>query len=109
MVPHRSKSLFLLCLVVALIALALPARADVAELQLMSQPGDFIGQGQTVDNTYTPANSTFFFAQITGFVSGMPSYLSFTLGTVTGMPNTFTTLEFSTQQLGIPFQAGVYG
>jgi hypothetical protein len=82
----------------------------IAHLTLQSQPGDFIGQGQNWDITYTPSNSTFFSAQITHTLpSGAPTYLSFLLGTVTGdSSNTFSTLDFSTQQLGIALAPGTY-
>lgn len=109
MIPLRFRASILLCLILPTLALVQPAAADTAELKLMSQPGDFIGQGQTVDNVYTPANSLFFSAQVVALVSGMPAYLRFVLGSPIAMPNTFTTLDFSTQQLGIPFQPGVYG
>jgi hypothetical protein len=84
----------------------------MAELTLQSQPGDFIGQGQTEDIIYTPTNSTFFSAQIlTGLdVSGQPAFLRFDFGTVTGSnsTNTFSTLDFATNELNLPFQPGIY-
>jgi hypothetical protein len=84
----------------------------MAELSLQSQPGDFIGQGQTKDIIYTPTNSTFFSTQIlTGLdVGGQPAFLRFTLGTVTSSntTNTFSTLDFATNQLPLPFQPGFF-
>ena len=84
----------------------------MAELTLQSQPGDFIGQGQTKDIIYTPTNSDFFSAQIlTGLdVSGQPAFLQFLFGTVTGSnsTNTFSTLAFATNQLNLLFQPGIY-
>jgi hypothetical protein len=84
----------------------------IAELSLQSQPGDFIGQGQTKDIIYTPVNSDFFISQIlTGRnVAGQPAFLSFVLGTVTGSDatNTFTTLDFATDMIPLPFQTGAY-
>jgi hypothetical protein len=95
------------------IFLAGAVRGDTAELMLTSQPGDFIGQGQTKDIIYTPSNSDLFIEMIepSRNVNGQPAFLSFILGTVTGSntTNTFSTLNFGTDQLGIPFQPGVYG
>src|SRR5262249_46056873 len=79
---------------------------------LQSQPGDFVGQGQTFNFTYTPLNSTFFSAQILNGlnVAGQPAFLRLAFGTVTGsnLTNTFTTLDFATNQLNTPFQPGTY-
>ena len=79
--------------------------ALMAELSLQSQAGDFVGQGQTVDITY-PDN--LILAQIvhTG-AGGVPDYIRFILG-VTTPTNTFSTLEFSTEQLGTPLSDGTY-
>jgi len=95
-----------------LITLALVSGAcgQFAELKLQSQPGDFIGQGQTVDILYTPSDSPFFFANIVGFTAnGEPDFLDFAFGDPTASPNTFTTLDFSTAGLGIPILPGTYG
>jgi len=93
----------LLSLLIAGNASALP----MAELTLQSDAGDFIGQGQTEDITYTPSNSDLFSAQITQEVGGQPAYLTFFMGT-TVSPNTFSTLGFSTVQLGEPIQVGTF-
>jgi hypothetical protein len=83
------------------------ARADLlAHLTLQSQPGDFIGQGGTFDITYPSTEIT---AQIHATVAGgLPAELSFVLGHVSPAPNTFSTLSFGTNQLGIEIQPGVY-
>jgi hypothetical protein len=94
-----------------LAAAAAPLRAGpTAHLDLMSQPGDFIGQGGTFSLDYTPANSLFFSAQIlSGLdVGGQPAFLRFTLGSPVATPNTFTTLDFATNQLGVPLLPGTY-
>lgn len=84
----------------------------IAELMLQSQPGDFIGQGQTEDLIYTPENAMNFFAEIlTGLdVGGQPAFLRFVLGTVTSSDttNTFSTLDFATNQLSLPIQPGTF-
>lgn len=86
--------------------------SPIAELTLQSQPGDFVGQGQTKDLTYTPANSQIFFAEILTSldVGGKPAYLEFGFGTVTSSDstNTFTTLDFATNELPLPIQPGTY-
>jgi hypothetical protein len=82
----------------------------MAELTLQSQPGDFIGQGQTEDIIYMPSNSSFFGAVIVSDVSGQPAFLDFVFGTVTGSnsTNTFSSLDFATNRLNLPFQPGIY-
>jgi len=108
----RTHALF--ALTAGLIATVSTTRASlIAELTIQSQSGDFIGQGQTKDIIYTPANSTFFSDQILSSqnVAGQPAFLRFTLGTVTGSntTNTFSTLDFATNQLGLPLLPGTYG
>jgi hypothetical protein len=81
-------------------------RADFAHLTLQSQPGDFIGQGGNFDITYPSGEIS---SQIRkSLPDGSPGELLFVLGHVTPAPNTFSTLFFGTDQLGIPFQAGTY-
>jgi hypothetical protein len=81
----------------------------MAELTLQSDPGDSIGQGHSFDITYTPQNSSLFNAQVQRRVGGLPASLFFIMGTVTsGADNTFVTLTFGTDQLGIPIQPGTY-
>ena len=66
------------------------ASAQVATLSLQSQPGDFIGQGQTVTINYPPNEIT---AQIRRTLAGgAPAELLFVLGHVTPSPNTFALL-----------------
>jgi hypothetical protein len=85
------------------------ARADVVHLTLQSQPGDFIGQGQNFDLTYTTPASMIF-ASIGGpLVNGQPTEVSFVLfNAVNGPPNTFGTLNFGTKALGVPLVDGTY-
>jgi hypothetical protein len=89
-----------------------PAHAQSARLTLQSQPGDYIGQGQNFDFTYTPANTTavgdFFRADIltSQNVAGQPAYVRFVFGSP--FSNNFTTLDFATDQLGIPLAVGTY-
>ncbi len=102
---------FLACSLVCL-SPNLATAGPMAELTLQSQPGDFIGQGQTKDIIYTPGNSDFFSAEILNGldVSGQPAFLRFDFGTVTGSnsTNTFSTLDFATNELNLPFQPGIY-
>lgn len=82
----------------------------IAELTLDSQPGSFIGAGQSFDVTYTPLNSSSFVASVVDSIAGSPSSISFEMGTITSSlaTNTFATLEFSTAQLGVPITVGTY-
>jgi hypothetical protein len=83
-----------------------------AHLTLMSQPGDFIGQGKNFDLTYDSATAGFFVTQIANFDpgTGKPSALHFVFSGASGMApsNTFTTLDFSTQNLNLPITPGTY-
>jgi hypothetical protein len=77
----------------------------IAQLNLQSQPGDFIGQGQTVNITYPESQ---IIAQIVATTpGGLPDYVQFILG-VASPTNTDSTLQFATNQLGIPLAPGVY-
>jgi hypothetical protein len=81
----------------------------IAHLYLDSEQGDYIGQGRTFDINYTPDNSDHFLAYLTGPATSEPTYLTFILGTVTsGFDNTYAILNFGTNQLDIPIQAGDY-
>jgi hypothetical protein len=111
----QAQAIRIILLLIATSWLAVPVEAQatpVAHLTLQSQPGDFIGQGGTFDITYTPTNSTAFFTEIRktiGPFPGSPAEVGFNLGTVTGgSDNTFVTLFFGTDQLGIPLQPGIY-
>jgi hypothetical protein len=93
-----------LALALALALAAGTARADFVTVSYISEPGDFIGQGQTFNRTYTPSSDQFF------NVTASPSYVTFTLGTVTGSDatNTFTTITLGTNRLGTPLEVGTY-
>jgi len=109
--PHRLRTtLWILAAVVTGLALAPPARADVAHLTLQSQPGDFIGQGGNFDITYTSGTPGDSFNVSYGPHSGAgpATDVRFILGHVIPAPNTFSTLDFNTFQLGIPIQPGFY-
>src|SRR5262249_42751174 len=84
-------------------------RAGSAHLFRQSQPGDFIGQGQDWDITYSSNTVS---AQIRKSLSdGSPGELLFVLDNGTSTPptnNTFALLFFGTDQLGIPIQPGTY-
>ena len=80
-----------------------------AHLTLQSQPGDFIGQGQTVDLQYTTPGAMTVTAQIRRTLAGgEPGELLFVVDQ-NGPTNTFGLLFFGTDQLGIPIQPGTYG
>jgi hypothetical protein len=113
----RLRFVRLALLLIGVIAMgSMGARADFAHLTLNSQAGDFVGGGKQSDVTYTPNNTVagFFSHQIIGFVGNQPAYLQFEFllkDPVTGQianPDEFATLDFSTQQLGVPFAPGTY-
>ncbi len=104
-------------LVVVLLALAwasaprdaCAAYSATAHLTLEGQPGNFILNGTTADVTYTNlyygANS----AQISGTLAGgVPDYVTFVLDQVGSPTNVFSTVEFSTAELGLPLAPGTY-
>lgn len=85
-------------------------RADFAHLTLQSQPGDFIGQGKNFDITYNTPGTHTISAQIRRTLAdGSPAELLFVVDQNDPSTNTFALLFFGTDQLGIPFQPGVYG
>jgi hypothetical protein len=70
-------------------------------LQMQSQPGDWIGGGNTYDYIYTPGSSMAFGSSVSATLSdGQPTRLRFSFND--------TTLWFGTDQLGIPIQTGTY-
>lgn len=80
--------------------------ALVAQLSLQSQPGDFIGQGQTISIDYPESEIA---SQIIATTSGgLPTYLRFVIGHVLPAPNTFAILDFSTAALPSALAPGVY-
>src|SRR4051812_4654434 len=101
---RRFRILMSLC---ALCAFGPLCFGQTARLQLQSQPGDFVGQGGTFDITYqSPADT------IAAHIShrrtdGVPDYLDWVLDSpVAG--NQFAIVDFATNQLGVPIQAGLY-
>jgi hypothetical protein len=97
-------------LAAAAMAIALAAgaaRADFAELKYTSQPGDFIGQGQSGDLTFDTALGDTVSAQIRKTIAGgAPGELLFVLDKKD--LSHLATVFFGTDQLGIPIQPGVY-
>jgi hypothetical protein len=105
----RSKALFT-SIFITLVLVSGASGVPFAQLTLQSEPGDFVGGGQTVHIIYTPSNSPFFFADIvSSTANGEPDFLHFVMGDPGGRPNTFATLDFSTAALGIPILPGTYG
>jgi hypothetical protein len=108
----RPKALCAALLIVAgALCAASPARAAFAHLTLQSEPGNFIGQGMSFDITYNSPSPSTIFAEIPfgSLPDGSPTFLRFILSGGTGDgSNTFSTLDFSTTQLGIPIQPGTY-
>jgi hypothetical protein len=87
------------------------AALPIARLTLQSEPGDWVGQGQSFDISYSPAMPGFFSAEVRRSVgpTNAPAELLFLLGNVTSGPdNTFAILFFGTDALGIPMQPGSY-
>jgi hypothetical protein len=89
---------------------ATQAYGSIATLSLRSEPGDWIGGGQTLDLLYDTEQSSSISAQIRrSLPSGEPAELLFVLDdAVFGPSDSYALLFFGTDQLGIPFQSGFY-
>jgi PEP-CTERM motif len=112
MIAYRRLAVSIVSLVTCVSGFAWTARAESAHLTLQSQTGDFVGDGQDVSLTYTPQNSDNFIAQINESRpnGGLPDWISFIMGTVTGSnsTNTYAMLYFSTLGLNSPLTVGTY-
>ncbi|HLO99586.1 MAG TPA: hypothetical protein VK171_13405 [Fimbriimonas sp.] len=82
----------------------------VAHLVMVSDPGEWVGQGQSWDVTYTPSNTILFEAQLDSWAPGPgPNSASFSFFGDGSWPiNVFSQLLFTTNQLGVPIQNGFY-
>lgn len=89
-------------------ALALSSHAAIVHLTLQSQTGDFIGQGKNWDITYNSLNGATASASIQATTAGAPSRLDFVLNNGDLIGNSFSTLTFGTDKLGIAIQPGLY-
>src|SRR6058998_1331141 len=99
-VPLPKLRLFVCGIAICVLSSASGLKAQSAHLFLQGDPGEFISQGGTYDLTYTPANSGgFFSAQVEKLTNGLPSFVDFVFG-LFSPPH--TTLDFATDQLGIP-------
>lgn len=104
-----SKSTLTLAMLAALgIAVVRPAAAQYAHLTLQSQPGDYIGSGFNYDLTYTPGpNATFSAGVDPKFGQGLPDQIGFFF-VPPNDPGKRVALDFGTNHLGVPLQAGTY-
>jgi hypothetical protein len=97
---------FFVACVTLLLNCASRLEGQTAHLILQGDPGEFISQGQSFDLIYTPANSAgFFSATVEQLTNGLPSSVDFVFG-LFSPPH--TTLDFATNQLGIPISPGFY-
>jgi hypothetical protein len=88
------------------LTVASPAAAQInpaARVVLRSQPGDYIGLGQSVRLIYPDSGPIF--PNVIRLVNGEPADLSFSVG---NPGETYSTLTFGTYQLGIKMQVGDY-
>lgn len=100
--------LLLLLFVVLVASCIFPARlhGQVAHLILQPDSGELLTGGQSYDETYTPENSGgFFYANVEQLTNGLPSFVDFIFG-LFSPPH--TTLDFATNQLGLPLLPGSY-
>ena len=90
---------------------ARPVAAQYATLSLQSQPGEYVGGGVNSDVLFTPANTNnFFFARTnpSRVLPNGPVTAEFIFGQFDQNPDNFTTLDFSTEQLGTVLTPGTY-
>jgi hypothetical protein len=104
------RSLFFVLTAALLCLGATQAYGSIATLSLRSEPGDWIGAGQTIDLFYDTEQGSTINAQIRETLpSGEPALLEFILDdAIFGPSDSFALLFFGTDQLGIPFQSGFY-
>jgi hypothetical protein len=105
-----ARSYLLTAATAAIFAISVSAQAQFAHLVLQSEQGDFIGQGQNWDIWYTPNQpGSDFFSHVVLTNGGGPSYIYFIVGKVTGgSDNTYSNLDFGTNQLNLPLVPGSY-
>jgi hypothetical protein len=107
---HLATSILLSGLIVTGTATVAGA-ASIARLTFTSAPGDYIGQGQTVDLTYDTALGDTVFVGINGnrLADGSPTELSWSL---LDRPSTpaydAASVSFGTKSLGTAIQTGSY-
>jgi hypothetical protein len=82
------------------------SNAQFAHLQLQSDAGDFIGQGQTWDVTYTPIDSIFFNANGNDAVGGAPSRVGFIFMKSDQSNDFLASLDFATADEATPLTVG---
>jgi hypothetical protein len=84
--------------------------ANIARLTFTSAPGDYIGQGQTVDLTYDTALGDRVQVNIDNnrLADGSPTELSWVLDRPSTPANEFATVSFGTKSLGTAIQPGSY-
>ena len=84
--------------------------AQIVTLTIDSDPGDWIGQGQHLTNTYTPKPPPDAFSIYNYYLPGntKSAYVEFILGFPGNDPNDFVIFDVSTYKLGHELQAGLY-
>jgi hypothetical protein len=106
----RTPVSVVLLMVVGLVAIGPePAWGDFAHLTLQSEAGDFVGGGKNFDLTYDSTAGEMIQARAWNpqLANGEPSVLRFILDQH-GATNTFALIEFGTDKIPLPFQAGTY-
>lgn len=84
------------------------AHAQWARFTFTSDPGDWVGGGQSLDILYTPENTVFFSAQAMKWGDGPgPNFVRFSMMREP-VSTYFLSADFGTNMLGIPMQPGVY-
>lgn len=91
-----------------LVSVAAASNAQSARLQFVSEPDDYIGQGQTVDITYTPGPGKWFFANEFTSSGQAPFAYDFALAGSFEGPNDFAYLSFHSGDLLTPLAIGTY-
>ncbi|HEY3268779.1 MAG TPA: PEP-CTERM sorting domain-containing protein [Armatimonadota bacterium] len=109
---RRSLAMLVACF--AVVRLCTPAAgavdAQIAQLTLRSQPGDFIGLGSNYDLTYVSPGGFPVDPRIPQTLpTGEPSEVSFWLQETTSSPYySAASIVFNTTELGLPLQPGTY-
>lgn len=94
-------------MIFAIAALSVATPAQLLRFRFVSDPGDYIGGGQTRDIYYNSTNTVFLDAQLAKWGPNGPDYV-----TIAAMLNPISTdylhAQIGTNQLGLPLQTGVY-
>jgi hypothetical protein len=110
MIPNHLVTSILLSGLILTGTATVAGAANIARLTFTSAPGDYIGQGKTVDLTYDTALGDTIAVNIANnrLADGSPTELSWSLDRPSTPANEYAGVNFGTKSLGTAIQAGSY-